>query len=201
MIRRIILPLIIVLPFAAQAQESIQAVWRHELSSTRLVGYKENEQLVYSWIITGTYGVNATVRYTMEVKVDSLDKPFTATRESVDEKEKQTLMVTLHKLDDPKEIEAEFEHIVYQDEKVKLKFSGVTRLVRLDSHSAVIPAPDQIREIIVDNSVLYNSELLFLHQPISRKIREPANGPSANGNLGLACVKPAVSSGALDPNG
>jgi hypothetical protein len=99
MISKFILSLIMVLPFSVQAQESIQAVWRQELSSTRLVGYKENEQLIYSWIITGVDGVNATVRYTMEVKVDSWDKSFTATRESINRKEKETFTVTLHKLD------------------------------------------------------------------------------------------------------
>jgi hypothetical protein len=46
---------------------------------------------------------------------------------------KETFTVTLHKLDDPQEIEAEFEHIVYQDGKVKLRFAGITRLARLDS--------------------------------------------------------------------
>ncbi len=149
MTRKLILPFIMVLPFSAHAQESNPAIWRQELSSTRLVGYKANEQLIYSWIITGTYGVNATVRYSMEVKVDSWDKPFTATRESVDKKEKETFTVTLRNLHDPKEIEAEFEHVVYQDGRVKLRFAGVTRLVRLDAQTAsYLPSSDQIKEII-----------------------------------------------------
>ena len=112
------------------AQEYVNAVWRQELLWTRLVGDAPGTYRVHSAIITGVVGVNAAERYSLEVRVTSWNTPFEVTRESATERE--TLTVTLRETTDPKEMEATFEHVVYEGKKVKLKFAGVTRLMRSD---------------------------------------------------------------------
>ena len=112
------------------AQEYVPALWRQELLWTRLVGDIPGDYRISSSISTGTVGINAAVMYNLEVKVDSWNKPFKVTRESATER--QTLMVTLRKTSNPKEMDAIFEHVVYEGKKIKVKFAGVTRLVRSD---------------------------------------------------------------------
>ena len=110
--------------------KSIRAIWNFDLRSTHLTDYKKGEHLVISGIYTGTFGIDAAQKYGLEVKVDQWNKPFKTKSESVDHKLLETLSVTLHPLDNPKEMQADFEDIVYENGKIKLKFSGTTLLVR-----------------------------------------------------------------------
>ena len=75
--------------------------------------------------------VDAVVTHSLEVKVSAWDKPFTATYESTDKRQKEVLTVTLHETGNPKEIRAEFDHVVSEDGTVILRFSGLTVLVRV----------------------------------------------------------------------
>jgi hypothetical protein len=108
----------------------IPAIWHHGLNSSRLVDYKEGEHLVISDIWTGSLGSDAVVRHSLEVKVSAWDKPFSKSVESEDKQRKETLTVTLHRTNNPREMKAEFEHTVYEAKRVVLKFSGITLLVR-----------------------------------------------------------------------
>lgn len=116
----------------ASSLESIPARWHHDLSSTYLTDYRNGEHLIISNIWTGTLGHDAVVKYSLEVKVSAWDKPFIATNESADRQHKEVLNVTLHETNNPKEMEAEFEHTVYEDGQTYLKFSGVTILARVN---------------------------------------------------------------------
>ena len=112
--------------FSAAAFEFLPAEWTEELGITRLDGYADNEFLVLS-NIAQTQPVR-TVRHHLEVKVSAFDKSFTAEEQSPDRKLKETLSITLHPTTDQKHFKAEFEHVVYEDGEVTLRFSGVTIL-------------------------------------------------------------------------
>ena len=111
------------------AIESIPAKWNHALSSTQLAGSKPGEYLVFSFISTGISSAKS-VRYAAEVMVSSWDKEFMTTLESKDKKIKETFSVILRTTDNPKEMSAVFEHVVYDNGKLMLKFSGQTLLTR-----------------------------------------------------------------------
>ena len=96
----------------AYALESVPAVWNHGLSITTLVDYKKGEYLVLSDIWTGTLGRDASIRHSLQVKVESLSKAFTATQAATDKAPKETLTVTLVETDNPTEFAAHFEHTV-----------------------------------------------------------------------------------------
>ncbi|MFC2049018.1 hypothetical protein ACFLR5_02225 [Elusimicrobiota bacterium] len=114
------------------ALESIPAKWQHELSSTYLTDYKKDEHLVISSIYKGTHGVDAVEKYGLEVKVGEWEVPYKKEYESKKGKYKEILTVTLYEMDDPKEIKVKFKHVVYENEKIKLMFSGITILVRVN---------------------------------------------------------------------
>ena len=111
--------------------ESIPAKWHHELSSTSLVGYKKGEHLIISFIHTGTLGKDAVVKHSLEVKVSAWAKPSTQVLELKDGKTRETLTVTLYEMTTPKEMKADFEHIVFENGVVVLKFCGTTVLTRV----------------------------------------------------------------------
>ena len=114
----------------ATAEKYLPAKWRQELSSTTLVGDKPGEYRVRSNISTGTDGVDAVIRYSLAVKIETWGKPFTAT-EDYDfkgKRYKQTLKVTLTPAASAKELNADFEHTVAEDGKVILRFAGNTIL-------------------------------------------------------------------------
>ena len=108
--------------------EFVRAVYTHELLLTRLADAKKDEHVIQS-SITDDHRVT---RYSVEVKVTSFGKPFTATSESADGHVKETLTVTLTPMDDAKQMQAKFDHVVRQDGEVRLQFSGLTVLARLD---------------------------------------------------------------------
>lgn len=114
----------------AFAYEAQPAKWNHSLYSSFLTDYKKGEHLVISYISTGFPGVNSVIKYGVELKITQWDKPFSSTAESPDKKTKETLRVTLHELPDSKEMRADFDHQVFQDGKLFLKFSGSTLLSR-----------------------------------------------------------------------
>ena len=123
-------PLFVFAAGAALAEKYVPAKWRQELSSTTLVGYKPGEYLVRSDIATGTSGVDAVVRYSAAVKVETLGKAFTVAEEhtSKGKRYEESLKVTLNAADDPKELNADFEHTVSENGKVILRFAGTTVL-------------------------------------------------------------------------
>jgi hypothetical protein len=102
------------------------AKWRQELMSTTLIGYKPGECLVRSDITTGTTGLDAVVRYSVAVKVETLGKPFTEKKkyDSQGKRYRETLKITLTDAAVPNEVNAEFEHTVAEDGKVILRFAG-----------------------------------------------------------------------------
>lgn len=128
----LLIVLVIALASAAHAFRYLPATWRHDLGSTRLVGYKKGEHLIVSSIVTGTVGRDAVQKYGLDVKVSAWGKPFTAMQQSKDKKQKEVLIVTLYKMADIREMKAVFDDTVYESGKVKLKFSGTTLLARLD---------------------------------------------------------------------
>ena len=115
----------------AFAIESLPAKWNHALGSTYLTDYKKGEHLIISDISTGM-PPKSSVRYSCTVKVLSWDKEFTTTQESTDTATKETFSVTLHTTDDPKEMIAVFNHAVFKNGKLFLRFSGQTILARLN---------------------------------------------------------------------
>lgn len=123
--------LVISLTGPVHALKAVPAKWQHYLLSTYLTDYKKGEHLIISSIFTG-HGKDASVRHSLEVKVTSWGKPFTETYESEDKKSKEVFTVTLVETDNPKEMKAEFEHSVYENGELKLRFSGVTILARLN---------------------------------------------------------------------
>jgi hypothetical protein len=110
--------------------EYCPAKWRQELMSTSLIGYKPGECLVRSDITTGTTGLDAVVRNSVAVKVETLGKPFTEKKkyDSQGKRCRETLKVTLTDTAVPNEVNAEFEHTVAEDGKVILRFAGKTLL-------------------------------------------------------------------------
>jgi hypothetical protein len=116
--------------FTAFGLESIPAHWHHGLSSTYLTNYRKGEHLIISDIWTGTLTIDAVVKHSLQVKVLAWDKPFTTVSESTDKHQKEVLTVTLRETDNPKEMKADFDHIVYEDGAVSLRFSGITILAR-----------------------------------------------------------------------
>lgn len=125
----------------AYAFESIPAIWHQGLSISRLVGYEKGEYLVVSDIWTGTPGRDAVVRHSLEVKVDLPGRAFTATQAATAKTPKETLTVTLIGTENPKELAAHFEHTVGEGNNVQLQFSGITRLVNLDTADAPTTRP------------------------------------------------------------
>jgi hypothetical protein len=120
-------------PTSGQAQndyESISALWQQSISATRLAGYKASERLIISNIWTGMLGRDAIVKHSLRVKVDTWAKRFTIEYVS-DKRHRETLAVTLYKTTNPREMSAHFEHVVYEDGAVKLRFCGITRLQRI----------------------------------------------------------------------
>jgi hypothetical protein len=113
---------------AATAFESLPAKWKHSLRSTHLKGYKPGEHLIVSDISTGI-SPDSTVHHSLEIKVTSWNQKFSTNRKAMD-KNDQTFSVTLKPMDNPKEMIAVFEHCVYENGELKLKFSGQTILTR-----------------------------------------------------------------------
>ncbi len=111
---------------------SVSAIWHHNLASTVLKGYKTGEHFIISSIMKGEPGVNAESRNMVELKVTAWGKPFTETIESPDQTEKDVFTVTLFETSDPKEMKADFDHTVYKDKKIFLRFRGTTMLVRVN---------------------------------------------------------------------
>ncbi len=109
---------------------SLPALWHQGLSSTSLVGYQKDESLIISDVWTGTPTVDATVKYQSRVKVSAWDKPFNSTTESADKRQKEVLTVTLHETSNPKEMKAEFDHVISENGTIILRFSGITVLAR-----------------------------------------------------------------------
>lgn len=117
--------------WSAHAYGWVDAIWNHELGSSRLVGYKQGEHLVLSKIYTGTPGTNARFRYDLRVKVSTWNKPYTISSTADEKHLRQVLTVTLSPLRDRQQMKATFDHVVYKNGQKKLKFSGVTILRRL----------------------------------------------------------------------
>jgi len=122
--------LIAILSTTISAQEYVSPIWQQDLMWTRLVGDSSGSYRIRSDINTGIVGKDATVRHSIEVKIDSWNKPFRVTDKSAAGRE--TLVITLRKTSNPKEMDATFEHVVYAGQRIMLKFAGVTRLVRAD---------------------------------------------------------------------
>lgn len=116
----------------AFAIESIPSKWHFDLTSTYLTSYKKGEHLISSSIYTGRAGIDAIQKYGLEVKVESWNKPYKTVYESSDHKIKEVLTVVLRKLENQKEMQAEFEDIVHENDQIKLKFSGITILTRVN---------------------------------------------------------------------
>ena len=112
--------------------QSVPARWHQGLDSTYLTDYHKGEHLIISNVWTGTEMVDAVVKHSLEVKVSAWDKPFTAAYESADKRQKETLTVTLHETSNPKEMRAEFDHVISEDGTVILRFSGLTVLTRVN---------------------------------------------------------------------
>lgn len=122
---------IILLSSLSYSYESIPANWRHELHSTSLVGYKKGEHLIISSIYTGTLGKDAVVKHSLEVKVSTWGKPSTQVLELRAGTTRETLTVTLYELAQSKEMKADFEHVVFENDVIFLKFCGTTVLTRV----------------------------------------------------------------------
>jgi len=116
----------------AYALKSIPAKWQHDLESTYLKDFAKGEHLVLSSIRTDTPGVDTVTKYHLKVKVTEWGKPFTKSYESSEQNYKEVLTVTLYESDNKKEMKAEYDHVVYENNEVKLRFSGVTVLVRVN---------------------------------------------------------------------
>jgi len=88
------------------------------------------EYLVQSDIITGITGINAEIRYSTAVKVESWGKACSVTEkyERNGKKYQETLRVTLTPVVRAKELNADYEHTVLEDGQVILRFSGMTVL-------------------------------------------------------------------------
>ena len=125
-----ILTLMILVASTAFGLESIPARWHQGLSSTYLTDYHKGEHLIISDVWTGTPSVDATVKHSLQVRVSAWNKPFSAIYESPDKRQNEVLTVTLHEMADPKEMRAEFDHVISEDGTVTLRFSGVTILAR-----------------------------------------------------------------------
>jgi len=99
-----------------------------------LVGDKASELRIHSGIYAGVLGHNASQRFAQEVRVQAWGKPFTVTSRVYQRPDlerdgttyKEVFTVTLYETEDPKEMRAEFEHIVYRNEKIYLRFAGIT---------------------------------------------------------------------------
>ena len=116
---------------AADDYKSVPALWQQGISITRLTDYKQSERLVISDIWSGTPGQDAVMKHSLKVKVDTWGKRFITTYESANKKDKEIFSVTLYKTTNPREISAHFEHIVYANGEIKLRFCGITRLARI----------------------------------------------------------------------
>lgn len=112
------------------AFESLPAVWRHDLSSTVLNGYRPGEYYIVSHIYTGRLGFDAVQRHGLELKVAEFDRPFSKTLKSYNGEIAESFEVTLHEMPDPKEMRADYDSIVYKNGKQFLRFSGSTILRR-----------------------------------------------------------------------
>lgn len=112
--------------------QMVPALWNHGLNSTNLVGYRKGEHLIISDMWTGALGNDAVIRHSLRVKVSAWNKPFTADWESDDKRQKETLTVTLRAMKNEREMGAEFDHTVFEDGRVVLRFSGTTILARLN---------------------------------------------------------------------
>jgi len=117
---------------SADDYASIPAIWHHDIASTVLKGYKPGEHFIISTITKGMPGINAEAGHMVELKVSAWGKPFTETIESPDRTEKDVFAVTLFETSNPKEMKADFNHTVYKANKMFLKFSGTTVLVRVN---------------------------------------------------------------------
>lgn len=129
--KRILIALIVVAVACSNAFaiEVRPAKWNHALYSTQLANSKPGEYQVFSFISTGMSS-SKSVRHAAEVMVSSWDKEFMTTLESKDKKIKETFSVILRTTDNPKEMIAVFEHVVYDNGKLMVKFSGQTILTR-----------------------------------------------------------------------
>jgi hypothetical protein len=125
-----ILTLLFLTAATAFGLESIPALWHHGLNSTYLTDYHKGEHLIISDIWTGTPAIDAVIKHSLQVKVSGWDRAYTENSESDDKHHKETLTVTLHETKNPKEMKADFDHTVYEDDHVVLRFSGVTVLAR-----------------------------------------------------------------------
>ena len=127
---KVILMFLLLVTSTALGLQSIPARWHQGLSSTYLTDYHKGEHLIISDVWTGTPSINATIKHSLEVRVSAWDKPFSATYESPDKRQKEVLTVTLHETTNPKEMRAEFDHVISEDGTVILHFSGITVLAR-----------------------------------------------------------------------
>ncbi|EDY15761.1 hypothetical protein CfE428DRAFT_6714 [Chthoniobacter flavus Ellin428] len=107
------------------------AIWSQGIFSNRLADDKTTELWIYSFIYTGTLGDDASIRFEQKIKVPISGKPFTVVSPVYQRKDepqgakyKETLTVTLRKTNNPDELRAEYEHIVYRNKKIFLRFAG-----------------------------------------------------------------------------
>jgi hypothetical protein len=103
--------------------ESLPAIWAHELSVTRFVGYAPGEYCVESMIRDAT-----AVRYMVLIKVAKLGVPYVTEQLSPDGTELETLEMKLTAGSSPDELVAEFTHTLSKNNIEVLRFSGVTML-------------------------------------------------------------------------
>lgn len=116
-------------PFA-KAVRHMQANWRQELLITRLAGYGRNEFLVTS-LIHRAFPPEG-VYYNIEKKVTEPAKLHTETTASKRDGHtvKESFSIILHETSNSEEFRAEFTHEVFEDGRLKLRFTGVTTLPR-----------------------------------------------------------------------
>lgn len=115
---------------SVQAFESLPAIWRHDLSSTKLTGYSAEEFYIVSHIFTGRMGLDAVQQHGLELKVTGFGKAFSTTSKAMDGKLAERFEVTLHETPNPRQIRADYESLVYKNGKPFLRFSGSTLLQR-----------------------------------------------------------------------
>ena len=110
------------------------AKWQHHINYAKFAGYKPGQHLVVSRIYPATDAyanqndLRAMDSYELQVKVAAWGKPFTSTHYSKKKQIRQLLTVTLFKIHNRREMKARFRHVVYEQGKTKLKFSGETIL-------------------------------------------------------------------------
>jgi hypothetical protein len=140
-----------------------QALYHHQLDFCQESSSSAGQQPVTSRIFPDSRLADAKTAATYSESVDAkeFDKPFTASHLSPDGKNGDTFKITLHRTNKPDQARAEFEHTVYNEGEVELRFSGVTRVPMCVTPPALTAAAAQEMKTLQDffASLKYGSRI------------------------------------------